>query len=84
MGEVESGWQDWNTKVWWLQLIVSFAWAALIVLLWMAWTFGSIAEIEPGNDAAVGFAAILTSGCCGFTWIVGLVPIVLMFAILKR
>ena len=83
MGD-ENNWNDWNTRVWWLQILVVCGWAGLIGLMWLGWTAESMRNIDPGNDAGVGVAAMLTTGCCGFTWVIGLVPIVLCFAILKR
>lgn len=74
-------WDDWNTRVWWLQLAVAFAWAALVVALWLAWTSASTSAMDAGSG---GVAVLMTTGCCGFTWVVGLVPIVLVFAILRR
>lgn len=74
-------WETWNTQVWWLQLGVAFAWAALIVVLWLGWT-GAAARDMPAGDG--GVAVLLTTGCCGFTWVVGLVPIVLIFTMLRR
>ena len=78
------GWYDWNTLVWWGQLLTAFAWAGLIVFLWLGWTGGAIGNIPAGNDDVVGMITIMTTGCCGFTWIVGLVPIALCFWLLRR
>tara|TARA_R100000654_G_scaffold64617_1_gene92273 strand:- start:55 stop:282 length:228 start_codon:yes stop_codon:yes gene_type:complete len=72
---------DWNGRVWWLQLMVVLAWAALIGVLWLSWT-GAVLQDMPAGDG--GLAAVLTTGCCGFSWVVGLVPIVLVFAVLRR
>lgn len=74
-------WRDWNTVVWWLQLTVAFAWAALIVFLWLGWTSATLRDMPAGDG---GLAALITTGCCGFTWVVGLVPIVLCFWILRE
>lgn len=74
--------QDWNDRVWFLQLAVAFTWAAVIVGLWLAWTSATL-KVSPDPDSA-GFAVVLTSGCCGLSWVVGLVPIVLCFALLRR
>ncbi len=82
--EESNKWKDWNSVVWWTQLMVAFGWAGLIVFLWLSWTYGAMGNIAPGNDGAVGVTVMLTSGCCGMTWIVGLVPIALVFTILRR
>lgn len=74
--------QDWNDRVWFLQLAVAFTWAAVIVGLWLAWTSATL-KVSPDPDSAV-FTVALTSGCCGLSWVVGLVPIVLCFALLRR
>jgi hypothetical protein len=76
-------WESWNTRVWWLQLTVAFAWAGLVVFLWLGWTGATFeAAREIGSDGSL--AVMVTTGCCGFTWVVGLVPIVLCFWILKE
>jgi hypothetical protein len=74
-------WDSWNTRVWWLQLTVAVAWAGLIVFLWLGWTGAALRDMPAGDG---GLAVLLTMGCCGFTWVVGLVPIVLCFWILKE
>ena len=76
--------QDWNDRVWFLQLVVAFTWAAVIVGLWLAWTSATLGTLPPGNGGSVLVAATFTSGCCGLSWVVGLVPIVLCFALLRR
>ena len=80
---MSEGWKTWKTLVWWAQLTVAFSWSALIVGLWVAWTAGAMAETEPGSDGALGVVTLLTSGCCGVTWIVGLVPIALCFWLIR-
>ena len=77
------GWYSWNNLVWWAQITTAFLWAALIVSLWFGWTAGSIAEVAPGNDDVVGMIVLLTSGCCGISWIFGLVPIAICFWLLR-
>ena len=72
---------DWNARVWWLQLMVVLAWAGLIGGPWLGWTGAAVQDMPPGDS---GLAAVLTTGCCGFSWVVGLVPIVLVFAVLRR
>jgi hypothetical protein len=77
------GWKSWKTLVWWTQVAVLIAWTGLSVGLWVAWTAGSMAEIDPSNEGATGMAVIITSSCCGLSWVLGLVPIALCFWLLK-
>jgi hypothetical protein len=72
---------DWNGRVWWLQLMVVLAWTGLAGGLWLAWT-GAV--MQDTSAEGTGLAVVLTTGCCGFSWVVGLVPIVLVFAVLRR
>ena len=72
---------DWNRRVWWLQLMVVLAWAGLAGGLWLAWTGAVLQDMQPGDG---GLAAAMTTGCCGFSWVVGLVPILLVFGVLRR
>ena len=72
---------DWNGRVWWLQLMVVLAWTGLAGGLWLAWTGAVMQDMDAEGT---GLAVVLTTGCCGFSWVVGLVPIVLVFAVLRR
>ena len=72
---------DWNARVWWLQLMVVLAWTGLAGGLWLAWCGAVVQDMDAEGT---GLAVVLTTGCCGFSWVVGLVPIVLVFAVLRR
>mgnify|MGYP004404738321 CR=1 FL=1 len=72
---------SWNDRIWWLQLCVSLAWAAAMVSMWLAWTGATLRDLGPADN---GLAVVMTTSCCGLSWIVGLVPILLVFSILRR
>ena len=72
---------EWNHRVWWLQIAVVAAWGAAVVALWLSWSAATVRELPPGDG---GLAVVMTASCCGMSWVFGLVPIVLIFAILRR
>jgi len=72
---------EWNHRVWWLQIAVVAAWVVAVAALWLSWSAAVVQDMPPGDS---GLAVILTTSCCGMSWVVGLVPIVLIFAILRR
>jgi hypothetical protein len=73
--------EAWNNRVWGLQVGVTLTWLLAVGALWLAWTGSAVQNMEAGDS---GLAVVLTTSCCTMSWVVGLVPIVLCFSVLKR
>lgn len=73
----------WNDTVWSLRLLTAAGWTALCVVCGALW-LGAIAANPVTEPAVRGGALVVAGACSGACWTLGLVPLVLVSALLRR
>lgn len=73
---------EWNRTVWTARMLVTAAWTVCCVLLGLAWMWGVAVAPEPADHRVV--AVVIAGGCSGMCWTLGLVPILLVAALIRR
>lgn len=73
-----------NSQV--IRVSILAIWSFLILGLWGWWLTASLNSDngEPITEAGQGMILMFTSGCCGGTWMVGLLAMVLIFSFIRR
>jgi hypothetical protein len=76
---------EWNKIVWASKLGFALFWTIAVAFAWVMWTGGTLNDPEiMANETASGCVMLTTSGCCGGTWMVGIVGLLLITALLRR
>lgn len=69
-----------------VRVLLLFGWSCAILLAWSWWSLGLFAPVDgkPLTDGAVGCGMLITSGCCGSTWLFGVVAMSAVYALVRR
>lgn len=76
--------------LWNLKIGAFLSWTALMGLLWFMMASNLVGhEPVPGttpesNSAAQGLALVMLTGCTGGAWVVGVIVLLLVYAIFRR
>lgn len=69
-----------------IRIFSLLTWTLLVAGLWGMWTLGAMKtpDGELLGETERGLVIILTSGCCGSTWLGGLLALFLVFWMVRR
>lgn len=73
----------WNGTLLAVNMTLVLVWSLLVVMIWAGWTT-EVANLAISQGTDPGLSVLITTGCSGGCWVVGLVPIALFAVILRR